>query len=196
MLTARKPPKSTAFRVFVATLTVLVLWFITAFQLFYNVPEKAPKRTDAIIMLGGISRERLPKTLELQKELNIPVLVISNTNTKGNVEADYYCHNHITEPTDPQLICFTPSPSDTRGEADAIGLLATEHGWKSITVVTSRYHVTRVGRLLSQCTPSTVQMVATNPDFGPLEWLRRFVVETGGLLSVIVDPQCSSPIRN
>lgn len=179
----------------VATLTVLILWFVMAFQLFYNVPDKAPKRTDAIVMLGGISRERLPKALELQKELDIPVLVLSNTNTKGNVEADDYCRTHSAEETNPQVICFTPKTMNTRGEADAIGLLATQYGWKSITVVTSRYHVTRAGRLLNQCTPSTVQMVATNPDLSPLEWLKRFVVETGGLLSVIVDPQCSSPIR-
>jgi hypothetical protein len=33
-------------------------------------------------------------------------------------------------------------------------------------------------------------MVASHPEFGPWQWLRRFVVETGGLLDASLRPEC------
>lgn len=176
-------------------LTGLVIWFIAAFQLFYNVDMPTPTKADAVVMLGGASKERLLDALVVRGELNAPYLVLSNTNTKGNASADEYCKTHSNPDIYPDVICFTPSSMDTRGEADVIGRLATEHGWKSIVVVTSKYHVVRAERLLNQCTPSTVQMVATDPELSPPQWLRRFVVETGGLLTVFLHPECDSPIR-
>jgi hypothetical protein len=50
--------------------------------------------------------------------------------------------------------------------------------------------VTRAGRLISQCTTADVQMVASHPDLGPGQWLRRFVIETGGLLDASLRPEC------
>jgi len=195
MPSTRTRPRSTVFRAFVALLTVLVLWFIVAFQLFYNVHTPMPAKADAVVMLGGASKERLPEALLLRDELKAPFLVLSNTDTKGNATADEYCDAHSNQATYPDVICFMPSSMDTRGEADVIGQLATEHGWKSIVVVTSKYHVVRAERLMNQCVPSKVQMVATQPDFSPAQWLRRFVVETGGLFTVFLNPECNSPIR-
>ncbi len=174
---------------------VLIIWFIAAFQLFYNVHTPTPTKADAVVMLGGASRERLLAAQMVRDELAAPYLVLSNTNTKGNATADDYCATHRNSVIYPDVICFTPSSMDTRGEADVIGRLASEHGWKSIVVVTSKYHVVRAERLLNQCTPSTVQMVATDPELSPPQWLRRFVVETGGLLTVFLHPECDAPIR-
>lgn len=195
MPAARKPPRSTFFRVSVALLLVLLISFLAAFQLFYNVHTPTPTQADAVVMLGGASKERLQDALKVQAELDAPYLVLSNTDTKGNASADQYCDTHSSETVDPQVICFMPSSMDTRGEADVIGKLATEYGWKSIVVVTSKYHVVRAERLMNQCTPSKVQMVATDPKLSPWQWLRRFVIESTGLLTVFLSPECDSPIR-
>lgn len=175
-----------------AATVVLVLWLLLSFQLFYNVHTPPLNKADAVIMLGGASMERLPEALEVQAELNAPFLVLSNTNTKGNASADQYCAAHSL---DPAVICFLPDPMDTRGEADTIGKIASEHGWKSIVVVTSKYHVARSERLLNQCTPSKIQMAASDPNFSLWQWLRRFVIESVGLTTVFLNPECDSPIR-
>lgn len=190
---ATKPPlRHTLSRVALGVLAALLVWLFFAFQLFFNVHTSPLHAADAVVMLGGASKERLPEALKLRDELGAPVLVLSNTDTKGNATADSYCDAHSL---DPSVICFLPVPMDTRGEADAIGLMASEHGWKSIVVVTSKYHVARSERLLNQCTPSHVQMAATDPELSPTQWLRRFVIETGGLFTVFLHPECDSPIR-
>lgn len=195
MPATKTPFRRTVVKVSAALMVLLTIWLIVASQLFYNVHTSTPTQADAVVMLGGASKERLLDAMMVRSDIKAPYLVISNTDTKGNASADEYCETHSNETIYPDVICFTPDPMNTRGEADAIGLLATKHGWKSIVVVTSKYHIARAERLLNQCTPSKVQMVATDPQFTPKQWIRRFVIETGGLLTVFLNPECDSPIR-
>ncbi len=177
-------------RLIVAGTIAFLVWLVVAFQLFYNTPTIPLHGTDAVIMLGGASSERLPVAEKLKNDLGIPVLVVSHTGTPGNASADELC-NDSPDPG-PSLVCLTLDENDTRGEARAIGKLVAEKGWASITVVTSRYHLERAGTLIRQCTTADVQLSASNPALTTAQWLRRFVVETGGLLDVMVRRECSS----
>lgn len=166
----------------------LLVWLVFALQLFVNTDPLRVQRTDAVIMLGGAAAERLPAARRIQQDLDIPVLVLSRTDTPGNAAADAVCGSVVYP--DPDLLCFRPADLDTRGEARSISRLVELNGWTSVTVVTSNYHVTRAGRLIMQCTTAEVQMVASHPHLGPWQWLRRFVVETGGLLDASLRPEC------
>ena len=170
--------------------TLFVAWLIAAFQLFYNVDTTAPNQADAVVMLGGASKERLLDAMMLRADLKAPYLVISNTGTPGNASADDYCKTHSNKVIYPDVICFTPEPMDTRGEATSLGHLTAEYEWDSVAVVTSKYHVARAGMLMDQCVNSEVTMVPTTPQLSTWQWLRRFVIETGGLLDVNLRHQC------
>ncbi|WP_449373262.1 YdcF family protein [Arthrobacter psychrolactophilus] len=195
MPTTKTPLRLTLTRVSVAVLALLMVWLIGATQLFHNVNASKPEDADAVVMLGGASKERLLEAMMLRAELDAPYLVLSNTDTPGNASADEYCHTHSNKAIYPDVICFTPNPMNTRGEADAVGLIATKYGWKSLAVVTSKYHIARSERLLNQCVPSKIQMVATDPELSLTQWLRRFIIESGGLLTVFLGSECDSPIR-
>lgn len=189
------PPKTAARirrRISVVAAAALLLWLLIALQLFVNVARHGPDRADAVIMLAGASLERLPVAQRLQTELRIPVLVLSNTNTTGNAAADRIC-NTAAFPSE-SLLCFEPDGYDTRGEARVIGELIAENGWQSVIIVTSQYHVTRAEVLIEQCVDADVQMVASYPELDPGEWLRRLVVESGGLMDAAFRPECSKPV--
>ena len=160
MPATKEPPLLSRSQAAVVALTLLLLWLIGAFQLFYNVHPPTPTKADAVVMLGGASKERLLDAMLVRSAIDAPYLVLSNTDTKGNATADEYCNTHSNRAIYPDIICFTPTSMDTRGEADVVGQLATEYGWDSIVVVTSKYHVVRSERLIRQCTPSTVQMLS------------------------------------
>ncbi|UXM90752.1 YdcF family protein [Paenarthrobacter sp. JL.01a] len=164
-----------------------LLWLVGAYQLFHNPPHATPQRTDAIVVLGGMSDERLPVGLSLREQLDIPDLVVVTTGLPANAGSDEYCQTHDG---DAHLDCFRPDPLNTRGEAVRLRELAAERGWKSVTVVTSDYHVLRAGTLMKQCIAADVQMVGTEPQLSPAGWLWRFVVETGGLFDVWIRPEC------
>ncbi|WP_427007105.1 YdcF family protein [Pseudarthrobacter sp. H2] len=182
--------KTAARQVLALASGAVVLWLMLCFQLFVNVDPPSVHRTDAVIMLGGASSERLPAARRIQSELNIPVLVLSHTDTFGNRAADDACSAALFP--NASLVCFRPEGLDTRGEARTISRLIEANKWTSVTVVTSSYHVTRAARLIGQCTTAEVQMVASHPDLNLWQWLRRFVVETGGLLDVSLRPECAA----
>lgn len=170
--------------------TLFIAWLIAALHLFYNVNTTAPKQADAVVMLGGASKERLLDAMMLRADLKAPYLVISNTRTPGNASADDYCETHSNKVIYPEVICFTPESMDTRGEADALTHLAAEYQWDSVSIVTSKYHLARAGHLIDQCVDAEVTMVPSKPQLSIWQWLRRFVIETGGLIDVVLRPQC------
>ncbi|MEE2568501.1 YdcF family protein [Pseudarthrobacter sp. J64] len=168
---------------------LLTLWFIAAIFVFcLNTPGPPVEPVDAVVVLGGSSAERLPAAELMADYGQAPVLVLSRTDTPGNASADALCRDASFP--NPSLVCFRPVGMDTRGEATAIAGLVRANGWSSIAVVTSSYHVARAGTLIGQCTDASVAMVATEPDLDSLQWLRRFVIETGGLLDVNLRPEC------
>lgn len=185
-----KPYKNAIFIAGAVLAVLLLSWLLTAYQLFYNVHTIPAKSADAVVMLGGASKERLTDAMLLRSELGAKYLAISYTNTPGNATADYFCDTHSHQTIAMDIVCFTPSPMDTRGEATAVGKLAAKYEWKTVTVVTSKYHIERAGRLMNQCVRAEVTMASTNPQFSTWQWLRRFAIETGGLLDVILQPQC------
>ncbi|MEE2524052.1 YdcF family protein [Pseudarthrobacter sp. J47] len=170
---------------------LLTLWFIASIFVFcLNTPGPTVEPVEAVVVLGGSSAERLPVAELMADYGQAPVLVLSRTDTPGNASADALCRDASFP--NPSLVCFRPVGMDTRGEAVAIAGLIRTNGWGSIAVVTSSYHVARAGTLMGQCTDVSVAMVASEPDLDSLQWLRRFVIETGGLLDVNLRPECGS----
>jgi uncharacterized SAM-binding protein YcdF (DUF218 family) len=170
-------------------LGLLALWLTACLLLFcLNWPESPARSVDAVVVLGGSSDERLPVAQRFAADAGAPVLVVSWTDTPGNISADALCRDASLPSA--SLVCFRPAGMDTRSEAEAIGKLVEANGWTSVAVVTSSYHVPRAGTLIRQCTHATVSMVPSKPDLDSLQWLRRFVIETGGLIDVNLHPEC------
>ncbi|MFJ3956930.1 YdcF family protein [Arthrobacter sp. NPDC090010] len=184
--------KTVALRVAAAALTVLLLWLFVCVNLFcFPVQRATPARVDAVVVLGGSSSERLPAALELLRTLpGHPVLVLSTTDTPGNASVDSLCRDPESAGLDATLLCFHPAPLNTRGEAQAVRDLVAAQRWDSVAVLTSDYHLPRAGELMKQCVPVPVRMVASEPALDAWQWLRRFSIETGGLLDVTLNPEC------
>lgn len=160
---------------------------LVGYELFVNPPLAGPAPSDAIVVLAGDSDERLPVARDLLDHSVAPALALTSTDTLGNASADRLCQ---TQTPNDSLVCYTPSQGNTRDEVRALAQVIDRHDWDRISVVTSRYHATRAFALLQQCSTATIQMVASEPEFGPVEWLRRFVIEFGGLAQAYWNPAC------
>ncbi|MCC9145750.1 MULTISPECIES: YdcF family protein [unclassified Arthrobacter] len=175
-----------------AALCLLAVWILVASNLFVYPSASAgvPARADAVVVLAGASSERLPVGLDLLEQGYAPVLVLSATYTPGNRDTDAICARNLN----PRVVCFSPAPMTTRGEARAVARLAKDRGWTDILVVTSRYHVTRAELNLDQCSSANITMVESAPQLGPGQWLGRFVEETGGVAAGLIRPACANPV--
>jgi len=182
--------------------SVLFVWLFAAANLFFYPQAASPDnagRADAVVVLAGAASERFPVGRSLVRSGAAPDLVLSSTETPGNVVTDQYCDymagDTVTEdPASAVVTCFFPEPMTTRGEARAVARLAADNGWDELIVVTSRYHLLRAETNLSQCTTAKVTMVASEPDLSAKQWLDRFVEETGGLAAAVLRPACANAV--
>ncbi|MBA2615582.1 MAG: YdcF family protein [Actinobacteria bacterium] len=140
--------------------------------------DDEPGRADAVVVLAGGAGERLREGQRLVERGVAPVLVLSHGTD---------CNAHSGH----EVICFTPQPDRTQGEARAASRIAERRGWRTLVVVTSTYHVSRTRMLFERCFDGEVRAVGARPDSpGGLpsarnltrEWLgfgHAFLVERG-----------------
>jgi uncharacterized SAM-binding protein YcdF (DUF218 family) len=130
---------------------LLLLASATATARFILWPgDDDPGRADAVVVLAGGAGERLREGIRLAERGVAPVLVLSHGGRCGD------------RPTY-DVVCFTPRPDRTQGEARGAARLARERGWGSVVVVTSTYHVARTRMLFRRCLDGDVRVVGARP---------------------------------
>lgn len=110
-----------------------------------------PRHADAIVVLAG-SSSRLPLALKLFHEGVAPTLAISRDPRERQRAS-------LCRLPPSGAFCFRPEPYSTRGEARAIARLARQRGWRSVAVVSSRFHLFRVRLLVRRCTDVRLELV-------------------------------------
>jgi uncharacterized SAM-binding protein YcdF (DUF218 family) len=136
---------------------LVVAWIAATVRLVFFPTEDAPGKADAVVVLSGSKHERLDRGLELVRAGVAPVLVISGGFDPRQPTASELCHAGRGDGF--RVVCFTPDPDSTRGEAEETARLARENGWDRVLVVTSRFHVTRARMLFDRCLDADVDAV-------------------------------------
>ena len=140
--------------------------------LFVWPSSDTPTHASAVVVLAGAKTSRLDKALSLMRKHVAPVLVISDGWDPSWPQANALCRG----PEPYHVYCFHASPYSTRGEAENVARMARRHGWRSLVVVTSRYHIRRAKLLFERCFPGRVQTVGAPfawtelPSILPSEW--------------------------
>ncbi len=142
-------------------LTAFVVLAVASVFLFILYDDNEVATADAVVVLAG-SRFRLPVGLELVERGVAPVLVISDGLHPRSPRANRLCRERA------RVLCPTPDPYSTRGEARLVARLARERGWDSIVVVSSRFHLFRAHLLFERCYDGRLAFVGA-----PSPWWRR-----------------------
>lgn len=163
----------------VAAVVVGVAAVAVNVRLFVFPASSTPRHADAVVVLAGGDGERLDKGLELVRQGVSRNLVVSTG-------PDQLCGTQH----DFAVFCFLPHPDDTRGEAEAIGRIAGQHGWRHLVLVTSDYHATRARLLLERCFSGQVDVSAARSGKGPFSLLWAIGHEWGGLIESALHRDC------
>jgi hypothetical protein len=163
----------------VAAILLAAAWLVFSLVFFAWPPAETgvPAHADAVVVLSG-ERARLPKALSLIRRGVAPVLAISSVQkTPKWRQARELCAKGRYEQV--RVVCFLAQPYSTRGEARAIARLAPAHDWRSLVVVSSTFHLTRVKMLFRRCWQGKLYLVGSDTPWWrqPLDW----VSETGKL---------------
>lgn len=149
------PPRSVRRRWLNIVVAVLVVAAGLVEIRLYVVPASDGARpADAVVVLGGQAyQDRLRTADAMLKKYPGSVVVVS-------IPSGIPC------PTQPPgasaILCFSPNPSTTQGEARTAAKLATQYGWKSMEVVTTADQVWRARLRFSRCWSGNITMVRSD----------------------------------
>jgi uncharacterized SAM-binding protein YcdF (DUF218 family) len=140
--------------------------------------DPLPPKADAIVVLAGSDR-RLPAAQALLGGGLAPTLVVSADRSGHDERRVRLCRNPPEG-----VICIHAEPFSTVGEAAAVRELARRNDWKSIILVTSRYHMFRASRIFRRCIDARIAEHGVDEPWWrdgiavPLEWLKLGIAET------------------
>ena len=89
-----------------------------------------------------------------------------------------------------RIICFSPDPVTTQGEARAIRRLSEEFKWDSITVVTNDFHVTRAKTIIQRCYSYQLNMAAVRSDLALTDWAYQFLYQSAAFMKAVIRHEC------
>lgn len=152
-----------------AVLGVAVIW----------PPVSQPAPADAVVVLAG-DGSRVPIAVGLMERGLAPTLVLAGRpDTAAGIDL-------CERPQPYEVVCLRPSPDNTRTEAQSTARLAGDRNWRSVVLVTSKYHLTRAGLHLRRCFDGTVGTYGEPPPYGPGFARRQIVHEWLGLVHATV----------
>jgi len=171
-----------------AVALILTLASTLAVEAVYLRPQvDVPRRADAVLILGGPDHERYPFGLALGREGFASTVVVSNPDGPRNRWLTNECEN---PPPGIVVHCFNPDPSTTKGEGRELRRLASEHGWKTVIVVTIRPHISRARYVLQSCFAGDLVMVPSPTNLSLAEWAYQYLYQTGGYARAVLEPGC------
>lgn len=131
---------------------------LTAWGAFLLQPRAdAPVPADAVVMLAGADDGRHLYARDLVDAGYADTLLVSNPGGNSETVARRLCTG-IARPADAEVVCFSPDPRTTWGEAQAVAAIARARGWERILVVTNRPHTLRAGTWMRGATGLDVRM--------------------------------------
>ncbi len=156
-VTTETVTRSTALRLvrrggFVA-LGGLVVWVVVGLPFFvFPTVDVVQKHADVVLVLGPPVQERVEVAERLLAEGRVDTALVSVPGSEYQWNVQALCARS-------DVICFTPDPSTTRGEARALRTYSAEHGWTSAVVTTMPAHIARARSIVARCFSGRLSMV-------------------------------------
>ncbi len=161
---------------------------MTLFILNPDLDDPTTTRADALVVLAS-APERFQEAERIMGIGLIPTVVYSVV-PRARINTASECQPRSTY----RVLCISPDPVTTQGEAIALGHLARQEGWDSLSVLTFDAHVTRSKVHVTRCFPGEVKMTAMDRQVEPKLRFREVAHELAGLMKASASWGCSDTL--
>jgi uncharacterized SAM-binding protein YcdF (DUF218 family) len=171
----------------------LILVGITGWPIYSNAREDSLRKADAIVVLGGEHDGREQYGLQLLRDGLAPVLLMSDPYPPSDAAMQRACRTRIENA---EVLCKRPDETTTRGEAILTRQLAEERGWKTLIIVSWRYHLPRARLIFKKCfsdAPGALIMrsVPRRYDSALADWEFKYLYQDFGMVKNMLRGSCS-----
>jgi uncharacterized SAM-binding protein YcdF (DUF218 family) len=188
----RRRRRKLLLRTVVCCSATVLLWVTAGLFLFVAPTMDAPKHADVLLVLAPAG-DRMRHAERLMDHGYAGTLAISvPLGYAGNPDSAL-CNEKRTY----RIVCFSPDPVTTQGEARALKRLSREYGWQTANVLTMQSHVARARVILERCYKGDLSMVGYWQDLPLLSlknprrsWAYRYAYETAAFVKVALNTGC------
>ena len=162
-------------RAFVTAVALVCVFSALTARLLVWPAQGMPAGVRVAVVLAGPGN-RLPLALQLARQHRVSTLVVS----QGE-----HGYGGSCPPAMPgvKILCFSPSPGNTRGEAEFIGRLASRDHWGSVVLVTSRAQDTRARIIMGRCFSGSVYVITASLPW--YSWPYQIAYGWGALVKAV-----------
>lgn len=159
--------------------------------LFAHARPDPIEQVDAIVVLGGEHDGRETYGLDLAEQGYAHTVLMSDPYGSKDAIMKKACRPR----PDIEVICRPPVPGTTRGEAIMARELAEERGWRTIIVVSWRYHLPRARKIFEQCFASPTRHVLMRDvprsyPFSVAQWQYTYLYQYSAWVKAEVQGRC------
>lgn len=176
-------------KVTVPTAALMLVWAVVGHSLYVDPQVDTPRRTDVLFVLAPLD-DRLDYAVHLMEQGYASTLAVSVPPDEAVTRNADICND--SRPY--RIICFSPEPVTTQGEARALRDLSKAHGWKSADVLTVQFHASRARVLMERCYAGDLHVIPEWRQLPPVavtdSWAYRFIYETAAFVKVALNRNC------
>lgn len=171
---------------------IVVVNGVLGYMIIGNAPDNAVSRVDAVVVLGGEHDGREAYGLALARRGIASTVVLSDPYPVSDPLMRKACSQRDFAV---EVICLRPDPATTRGEATMTRTLVEERNWKSILVISWRFHLTRARLLFCRCLSSSGVSVAAQAvprHYGLPLWYWQYIYfyQFAGIANAVTTGNC------
>jgi uncharacterized SAM-binding protein YcdF (DUF218 family) len=171
---------------------IAVLNGVAGFFVFSNAAEDQVSHVDAVVVLGGEHDGREGYGLALARQTHSSAVVLSDPYAVSDPVMRRMC---LYRNDGVETICSRPDPSTTRGEAIMTHRLAALRHWKSILIVSWRYHLPRARLVFHQCLSAmgvsiTAKAVPRQYVLPVWYWQYLYLYQFTGVVKAVASDSC------
>lgn len=96
-------------------------------------------------------------------------------------------------PPDTEVVCFSPDPTTTQGEAIVGAEIARQHGAENLGIVTYDHHMERARLLVDRCWDGPTHTYEFQPTRDRQQYIYSFIYAMAAYGKTFLTQDCSSP---
>ncbi|MET0862965.1 MAG: YdcF family protein [Nakamurella sp.] len=176
--------------IFVGLPAFVLAGAIAGLPVYVHPPvDVLPAKADVVYVIGPPTRARLALARKLLDEGVSDQMVISvspHVLQPGYTERKFRACNRPGG----DIICISPEPFTTQGEAAALGTMATQYGWHSAIVITRTTHVVRARMYLQRCFAGDLAVIDSGEPSSLTTWGYEYLYQTGAFVKSLTERGC------
>ncbi|WP_156163913.1 YdcF family protein [Demequina maris] len=177
-------------RVLLACVVAALAFVLIGLPLYVYPAHDEPRAVDAVYVLGSPTDMRMDLAEEMVADGLTDTVVVSISQDPVELQFVPKAVETCATPQDYTLICGTPDPFSTRGEARWLRDLVDEHGWESVGVITVAPHVSRTRVIMKRCWDGDIAYLESDEPLWFELWVDQYLYQTGAFVKVALERGC------